>query len=161
MSSLLRKALLVLVAGLFPLGAGGVAFADEGEADLGHHGQVVYQAGRLVMELRTWNHGPVSLDSGAVRVSFSAPVEGKIPRECVRRAPTVLVCETGALRAGAASARRLGFDLRVSGSPVEVVVEVRTVRMGSAQPGLTTRDLNPGNDRRRVLAPDTGDAYYF
>ncbi|MGW7411539.1 hypothetical protein [Streptomyces sp. NPDC054863] len=161
MSSLLRKGLLVLVAGLLPLGVGGVALAEEGEADLGHHGQVVYQGGRLAMQLRTWNHGPVSLDSGAVRVSFSAPVKGRIPRACVRRAPAVLVCETGALRAGAAGARRIGFDLRVSGAPVEVVVEVRTVRMGPAETSLATRDLNPANDRVRVLAPDTGDVYYF
>ncbi|MFJ6696212.1 hypothetical protein ACIQM4_09075 [Streptomyces sp. NPDC091272] len=185
MSSLLRKGLFVLVvAGLLPLvplGAGGTAFAGPtgnafgggarsaalvGEADLAHHGQVVYGHGRLAMQLRTWNHGPQDLTSGAVRVSFSAPVEladGKLPRGCARSAPAALVCETGPLRAGSLTARTLGFDLRVGRAPDEVVVEVRTERMAVAEQGVRgpAQDLNPGNDRQRVVAPDTGDVYYF
>ncbi|WP_433546277.1 hypothetical protein ACQPZG_15065 [Streptomyces sp. CA-294286] len=159
MTSLLRKGLLVLVAVLLcPVG---VAFADDGEADLGHHGYVVYEGGRLTMQLRSWNHGPDSLASGAVRVSFSAPVEGRFPRGRVRTGPAAVVCETGELRAGAAGGRVLDFGLRVKGAPAEVVVEVRTVRTGSAEPGMRVRDANPGNDRQRVLAPATGDVYYF
>jgi hypothetical protein len=159
MSSLLRKGLLALGAvALLPAGA---AVAADAEADLGHHGHVVYQDGRLTMQLRSWNHGPAGLASAAVRVSFSAPVAGRIPADCRRTARTSLLCETGELRAGAAGGRVLDFDLRVAGAPAEAVVEVRTVRTGSAGSGGRTRDLNPENDRRRVLAPATGDVYYF
>lgn len=160
------KGLLVLLAaGLLPAGTAVAGPGPgDGEADLGHHGQVVYENGRLGMRLRTWNHGPGSLASGAVRVSFSAPVRpvgGELPGVCRRLAPAVLVCETGELRAGASRARTLALDLTVAGAPAEVVVEVRTQRMGATELNLGTRDLNPGNDRRRVLAPATGDVYYF
>ncbi|MCX5205025.1 hypothetical protein OG897_26655 [Streptomyces sp. NBC_00237] len=165
MTTVLRMGFLVfgIASGLL---SGGVAAADgreaDGrEADLGHHGQAVYEGGRLDVRLRTWNHGPVSLDSAAVRVSFSVPVTGTLPPACIRQAPSALVCETGALPAGSVGARPLALALRVGGAPDEVVVEVRTVRMGAADVSSGTRDLNPDNDRRRVLALDTGDPYYF
>ncbi|MFB9522364.1 hypothetical protein [Streptomyces cremeus] len=143
-----------------PADADGSANADADEVDLAHHGRVVYQRGQLTVHLRTWNHGPSSLDSATVRLSFSAPVTGKLPGTCARQAPAVLHCETGALRAGAAASRGLDLALRVPGAPDEVWVDVRTTRLGqSAAP--TTRDLNPANDHQRVLALATGDPYYF
>ncbi|MFI5807863.1 hypothetical protein [Streptomyces sp. NPDC051561] len=157
---LLRVGLLVLL--VVGVAVPGAAAAEEPETDLGHHGEVVYEkGGRLALRMRTWNHGPVSLDSAAVRVSFSAPVEGSFPAACRRAGAAVLVCETGALRAGAVSPRPLSFDLRVAGTPAETVVEVRTVRLGAGEVRPVTRDLNPDNDRQRVLAPATGDTYYF
>lgn len=167
MSSHARRALLALVAGAVSLGAfagtaTGRPISDEPEADLAHHGRIVYaEDGRLTMRLRTWNHGPVSLDSAAVRVSFSAPVHGELPPECRRSGTSVLVCETGPLRAGSMNPHPLDFTLRVTGTPAEALVEVRTVRMGSAELRPVTRDLNPSNDRQQILAPATGDTYYF
>ncbi|MFD3516610.1 hypothetical protein [Streptomyces sp. NPDC058657] len=135
---------------------------DEAEVDLAHHGSVVYtEDGRLTMRLHTWNHGPVSLESAAVRVSFSAPVQGRAPAACRRASSSALVCETGPLRAGSTRSRTLDLGLRVAGAPAEVLAEVRTVRLGSVGIRPVSRDLNPANDSLRVLAPATGDTYYF
>ncbi|CAM5248897.1 hypothetical protein GCM10010329_08420 [Streptomyces spiroverticillatus] len=133
----------------------GRGVADEGEADLAHHGRVVYEDGRLALHLRTWNHGPASLAAGAVQLSFSTPVAGPLPGTCVRRAPAILLCETGPLRAGAPAPGSLELALRVPGAPDELWLDIQTARPG------TTRDLNPANDHQRVLALATGDPYYF
>ncbi|MFF0746484.1 hypothetical protein ACFYVL_39430 [Streptomyces sp. NPDC004111] len=177
MSSQLRKGLPALALALVPLTPLTATAAptqppplhtptplsSEGpEADLAHHGRIVYtEDGRLTVRLRTWNHGPVSLDSAAVRVSFSHPVVGGLPDTCRRSGAAVVVCETGPLRAGSTTPHPLDLTLRVPGSPAETVMDIRTVRMGSAELRPVTRDLNPDNDRQRVLAPATGDPYYF
>ncbi|MFJ2744480.1 hypothetical protein ACIO3O_33055 [Streptomyces sp. NPDC087440] len=149
--------LLALLLTAATLSATGPASASSGvESDLAHHGRVVYEDdGRLDLHLRTWNHGPASLASGTVQLTFSTAVTGPLPTACARRTPTVLLCETGPLRAGTPSPTPLHLTLRVPNTPDELWLDIQTARP------TATRDLNPANDHQHVLALSTGDPYYF
>ncbi|MCX4583617.1 hypothetical protein [Streptomyces sp. NBC_01481] len=135
-------------------GADGLAIAPE--ADVAHHGHVSLTSGRLGVSLVSENHGPASLADATVRVSFSVPMAGAqvLPARCLWGGDRVVLCATGALRAGG-TGRRITLDLRTVGTPAEVVVGVGTQWNGGAT------DRNPDNNEHRVLTPATGDLYAF
>ncbi len=136
------------------VGAGGRSIAPE--ADMAHHGHVSLTNGRLAVSLVTENLGPANLTNSTVRLTFSVrPVGARaLPAGCLWSADHVVMCATGALRAGG-TGRHFVFDLRTAGAPDEVVVNVATQWSGGAT------DRNPRNNDHRVLTPATGDPYVF
>ncbi|MGW2562864.1 hypothetical protein ACWCXB_27160 [Streptomyces sp. NPDC001514] len=128
------------------------------EADVAHHGHVSLWDGRIGVWLDSGNHGPAQVADATVRLSFSGPVSvtsgGQLPPACLWGGDRVILCRTGALRAGR-TGNGVALDLRAAGSPVEVVVDVATVWNGGAV------DRNHANDEHTVLVPATGDGYIF
>ncbi|WHM37303.1 hypothetical protein [Streptomyces sp. BPTC-684] len=141
------------------LGAGGAPVAPPvpgAEADLAYHGHVSLWAGRVGVWVEPSNHGPAAVPDTTVRLRFSAPLAGaeQLPPGCLRGSPETVLCSTGAMRAAGAG-RPIALDLRVAGSPAEVVVNINTSWSGGAG------DRNPDNNTHRVLAPATGDKYAY
>lgn len=126
------------------------------EADVAHHGHVSLWGGRLVLRLSTGNHGPSDLSGATARLAFSEPlaVGQKLPAACVWGGNQVVYCQAGPLRADGRDSEFL-LDLRTLGDPAEVSVDIATVWNGGAD------DLNPDNDKHRVLVPATGDLYMY
>ncbi|GGP79143.1 hypothetical protein GCM10010278_66940 [Streptomyces melanogenes] len=140
-------------------GAGGATVAPAApgaEADLAYHGHVSLWAGRVGVWVEPSNHGPAAVPDATVRLRFSAPLDGteSLPPGCLRGSPETVLCSTGEMRAAGAG-RPIALDLRVAGSPAEVVVNINTSWSGGAG------DRNPGNNTHRVLAPATGDKYAY
>lgn len=138
------------------LGATGAPAAPGAEADLAYHGHVSLWAGRVGVWVEPSNHGPAAVPDATVRLRFSAPLDGieQLPPGCLRGSPETVLCSTGEMRAAGAG-RPIALDLRVAGSPAEVVVNINTSWSGGAG------DRNPGNNTHRVLAPATGDKYAY
>ncbi|MEH0424118.1 hypothetical protein [Streptomyces sp. B21-083] len=140
------------------VGGGGSAGADSGgpEADLAYHGVVSLDHGRIDLRVTPRNHGPSAVADATVRLTWSAPLAARqqLPDGCARLGVRVVVCRTGALAADGVG-ERIGLRLRLLGAPSEVTLDIGTVWNG----GVVDRDR--GNDQRRVLVLDTGDAYYF
>ncbi|MFD9793879.1 hypothetical protein ACFWXK_23370 [Streptomyces sp. NPDC059070] len=134
----------------------GPASAAAGEADLAFHGHVSLWAGRVGVWVEPSNHGPGAVPDATVRLRFSVPLAGAepLPPGCLRGSPDTVLCSTGAMRAAGAG-RPFALDLRVAGSPAEVVVNIGTAWSGGAG------DRNPDNNTHRVLAPATGDKYAY
>ncbi|MEN8655836.1 hypothetical protein ABCR94_36000 [Streptomyces sp. 21So2-11] len=140
--------------------AGGAGIAPE--ADVAYHGHVMVREGRLGVRLVVANHGPSGVADATVRLRFSVPLAGAqvLPSGCLRAGPDEVLCGAGELRAGAGTGRSLkgrGLDLalRVAVHTVEVTVRIDTAWNGGAS------DRNPQNNEHRVLAPATGDRYFF
>lgn len=161
----MRKGVLgVALAAAVVMGTGAGAGASTGavgpvfgpEADLAHHGHVSLWDGRIGVWLVSENHGPSDLSQATVRLAFSEPMAGGqvLPEACLWSSDRVVSCRTGELRA-VGGAGRLVLDLRASGLPDELTVDITTVW----RDGVT--DRNPGNDRHRVLVFATGDPYVF
>lgn len=158
----MRKALLgVALMSSVVAGVSGTARADGStvagpEADLAHHGYATLWEGRLGLRVFSRNHGSSDVSQATVRFAFSvAPAAGQeLPPACLRGGERVVVCRTGELRA-AGPVGELAFELRTSGSPEEVTVEIDT----AWSDGVT--DPDPENDHHRVLVLATGDAYVF
>ncbi|WP_351234493.1 hypothetical protein [Streptomyces sp. NPDC002133] len=138
-------------------GAAGVR-VPAAEADLAHHGHASLWAGRIGVWLESDNHGPAQVADATVRLSFSVPVSvtggGPLPPVCLWGGDRVILCRTGALRAGGAG-HGIALDLLAAGSPTEVVVGVATAWSDGAI------DQNHANDQHTVLVPATGDGYVF
>ncbi|WP_158827923.1 hypothetical protein [Streptomyces sp. NRRL S-118] len=132
--------------------AGGVA----PEADVAHHGHASLDGDRLDLLLASRNHGPSSLGTATVRLSFSVPVAGgpPLPAHCLWDSDREVLCSTGSLRADG-PARETVFGLRTTGVPHEVTIRVATEWNGGAS------DRNPENNQHHVLVPATGDPYVF
>ncbi|MFD9488532.1 hypothetical protein ACFWBX_32120 [Streptomyces sp. NPDC059991] len=132
------------------------AVAPAAEADLAYHGHVSLWGGRVGVWVEPSNHGPAAVPDATVRLRFSAPLSGaeQLPPGCLRGSPETVLCSTGAMRAAGAG-REIALDLRVAGSPAEVVVNINTSWSGGAG------DRNPDNNTHRVLAPATGDKYAY
>ncbi|MEU4352467.1 hypothetical protein [Streptomyces sp. NPDC023838] len=130
--------------------------APAADADLAYHGHVSLWDGRVGVWVEPSNHGPDAVPDATVRLRFSAPLAGteQLPPECLRGSPETVLCSTGAMRA-AGTGRPIALDLRVAGSPAEVVVNINTSWSGGAG------DRNPDNNTHRVLAPATGDKYAY
>nr|WP_188276609.1 hypothetical protein [Streptomyces sp. CBMA152] len=126
------------------------------EADLAYHGHVSFWNGRVGVWVEPSNHGPGAVPDATVRLRFSVPLAGveELPPGCLRGSPETVFCSTGPMRAAGAG-RPFALDLRVAGSPAEVVVNISTSWSGGA------RDRNPNNNTHRVLAPATGDKYAY
>ncbi|MGW1888435.1 hypothetical protein [Streptomyces sp. NPDC001970] len=128
------------------------------EADVAHHGHASLWAGRIGVWLESDNHGPAQVADATVRLSFSVPVSvtggGPLPPVCLWGGDRVILCRTGALRAGGAG-NGIALDLLAAGSPTEVVVSVATAWSDGAI------DQNHANDEHTVLVPATGDGYVF
>ncbi|MGW0776924.1 hypothetical protein ACWD01_25450 [Streptomyces sp. NPDC002835] len=164
--SVMRRALPAGAAAVLLLTGSGAASAGGGggegggaavpESDVAHHGHVSLSDGRLRVSLTTRNHGPSDVQDVTVRLSLSAAPAGtpRLPRECLRVGERDVLCAMGPLRADGLGSR-VRLDLRVAGSPQEVVVRVGTVWNGGAS------DRNPENNEHQVLAPATGDRYVF
>ncbi|MFD3337310.1 hypothetical protein ACFWV1_32440 [Streptomyces sp. NPDC058700] len=137
-------------------GAGAVSPVVGPEADIAHHGHVSLWGGRIGVWLISENHGPSDLSQATVRLAFSEPMAGGqvLPEACLWSSDRVVSCRTGELRA-VGGAGRLMLDLRASGLPDELTVDITTVW----RDGVT--DRNPGNDRHRVMVFATGDPYVF
>ncbi|OAR26563.1 hypothetical protein A8W25_12690 [Streptomyces sp. ERV7] len=136
---------------------GVVAQAPAGaEADLAYHGHVSLWSGRVGVWVEPSNHGPAAVPDATVRLRFSTPLAGteQLPPGCLRGSPETVLCSTGAMRAAGAG-RQIALDLRVAGSPAEVVVNINTSWSGGVG------DRNPDNNTHRVLAPATGDKYAY
>lgn len=132
------------------------AVAPASEADLAYHGHISLWDGRVGVWVEPSNHGPAAVPDATVRLRFSAPLSGaeQLPPGCLRGSPETVLCSTGAMRAAGAG-RAFALDLRVAGSPAEVVVNINTSWSGGAG------DRNPDNNTHRVLAPATGDKYAY
>lgn len=130
--------------------------ASGAEADLSYHGHVSLWAGRVGVWVEPSNHGPAAVPDATVRLRFSVPLTGaeELPPGCLHGSPDTVLCSTGAMRA-AGEGRPIALDLRVAGSPVEVVVNINTSWSGGVG------DRNPDNNTHRVLAPATGDKYAY
>ncbi|MFI9584843.1 hypothetical protein ACIHCQ_24040 [Streptomyces sp. NPDC052236] len=147
-------AVVMVVASGVSADAGGRVIAPE--ADMAHHGHASLTNGRLGVSLVTENLGPANLRNATVRLTLSVRPAGAqaLPAGCLWSADQVIMCATGALRAGG-TGRHFVLDLRTVGAPDEVVVNVATQWNGGAG------DRNPRNNEHRVLTPATGDPYVF
>ncbi|MDJ0465608.1 hypothetical protein [Streptomyces sp. H27-C3] len=134
-------------------GGGGIA----PEADVAYHGHVTVREGRLGVWLVVANHGPSGVADATVRLRFSVPLAGAqaLPSGCLRTGPDEVLCGAGMLRAGGGAGRGLDLALRVPVRTVEVTARIDTAWNGGAS------DRNPQNNEHRVLAPATGDRYFF
>ncbi|MFE7774431.1 hypothetical protein ACFU5O_11090 [Streptomyces sp. NPDC057445] len=126
------------------------------EADVAHHGYVSLWDGRVAVWLESDNHGPSPVSDATVRLIFSVPPTGggPLPSACLWGGDRVVLCRTGALRAGS-TGKGIMLDLRVAGRPSEIVMDVATAWNGGAV------DINHANDEHAVLVPATGDGYVF
>ncbi|HET6858845.1 MAG TPA: hypothetical protein VFH94_17360 [Streptomyces sp.] len=138
-------------------GAGGAP-----EADVAYHGHVVMREGRIGVRLVVANHGPAGVAGATVRLRFSVPLAAaqSLPAGCLRAGFDEVLCGAGELRAGAGTGRtlkgrELDVGLRVPDRTVEVTVRIDTAWNGGAS------DRHPQNNEHRVLAPATGDRYFF
>ncbi|MFF1452571.1 hypothetical protein ACFVYF_31230 [Streptomyces sp. NPDC058274] len=153
------------------VGAGGVLLAVAGgsaaagaaaapEADLAYHGYVAMEGGRVDVRMTPRNHGPADVTDATVRLRWSAPLADRqeLPEGCARAGARAVLCRTGALAADDVGAE-IRLRVRLAGAgvrvPAEVTLVIDTVWSGGAV------DRNHQNDRRQVLALDTGDAYAF
>ncbi|MGW6567889.1 hypothetical protein [Streptomyces sp. NPDC054975] len=155
--SALRKGLLgAVLAAVLVVGTGAGARAVGAEADLAHHGHLSLWEGRVGVWLVSENHGPSDVVQATVRLAFSEPMAGgqELPPSCLWGSDRVVVCRTGELRA-AGAVEELALDLRTAASPDEVTVDISTIWTDG------TADVNPRNDRHRVLVLATGDPYVF
>ncbi|MET9799157.1 hypothetical protein [Streptomyces sp. NPDC006368] len=144
-------------AGVGDAGVGDAGFAlIAPEADVAHHGHAFLSGDRLGVLLVTQNHGPSSLETVTVRLSFSVPpaVGTALPSHCLWGGEREVLCSAGPLRADGPG-RETTFQLRLAGAPVEVTVRVATAWNGGAT------DRNPENDDHQVVVPATADAYAF
>lgn len=138
-------------------GAAAPAVAAPSEADLAYHGVVAMTAGQVDVLLTPQNHGPADVLDATVRLRWSRPLaqHQRLPEGCARYNAATVLCDTGPLAAGSAGRQ---IHLRVGladASADEVRLQIDTLWDGGAA------DREPRNDRRRVLALDTGDEYSF
>ncbi|MEV6550852.1 hypothetical protein AB0M57_19400 [Streptomyces sp. NPDC051597] len=130
--------------------------ASGAEADISYHGHISLWSGRVGVWVEPSNHGPTAVPDATLRLRFSSPLAGAepLPPGCLRGSTETVLCSTGAMRAAGAG-RPIALDLRIAGSPAEVVVNINTSWSGGVG------DRNPGNNTHRVLAPATGDKYAY
>ncbi|WP_434594534.1 hypothetical protein [Streptomyces sp. A5-4] len=152
---------VVAVVGVAGVSSGAGARAGVGgiapEADVAYHGHVTVREGRLGVRLVVANHGPSGVPGATVRLRFSVPPTGAqaLPPGCLRAGVDEVLCGAGVLRVGAGAGRGLDLALRVPVHAAEVTVRIDTAWNGGAS------DRNPQNNEHRVLAPATGDRYFF
>ncbi|TPQ20390.1 hypothetical protein [Streptomyces sporangiiformans] len=141
---------------LLAVGAVSPAVALAPEADLAYHGSVSMAGGQVAVRLVPQNHGPSDVPDATVRLRWSVPLADRqrLPLRCARSGVRTVLCRTGELPADWRG-ERIDVRVRLDGAPSEVTVEIDTVWSGGFVDG------NRENDRRRVLALDTGDAYAF
>ncbi|MGW0825000.1 hypothetical protein [Streptomyces sp. NPDC002845] len=133
------------------------ATAAAPEADLAYHGRISLSAGHIVVRLTPGNHGPTPVTDATVRLHWSAPLADRqhLPEACARAGARTVACGTGELPADGLG-REIRLRVRLKGTPSEVEMEISTLWSSG-----DSVDRNRQNDRRRVLALDTGDAYVF
>ncbi|GGN85301.1 hypothetical protein GCM10011579_076140 [Streptomyces albiflavescens] len=151
------RVLCVVGSGAFLLGGtASPGFAVSPEADLAYHGYVSVAAGSVDVRFTPQNHGPTAVSDATVRLRWSVPLAAaqRLPEQCARAGERAVVCRTGALAADGLG-EEIGVTVRLVGVPSEVTLQIDTVWSGGAV------DRNHANDRQRVLALETGDAYVF
>ncbi|MFE7838482.1 hypothetical protein ACFU53_21215 [Streptomyces sp. NPDC057474] len=143
-----------LLVGIAPPAA---ASAPPSEDGLAYHGSVAMTAGRVDVHLTPRNHGPHPVTAATLRLRWSAPLTDRqeLPPSCARSGTRALICETGPLPADAPG-DALALHVRLQGTPSEVVLQLDTIWRSD-----TPADRHHPDDPQRVLALDTGDAYFF
>ncbi|NBE56360.1 hypothetical protein GUY60_34005 [Streptomyces sp. YC537] len=134
----------------------GQAGAGVPEVDLAYHGRAELTPGRLGVRLTPENHGPSDVSEATVRLRYSVPLTTgqRLPDACLRADQQVVLCRTGALRAGSRG-KEIPVEVKLRGRPSEATVRIDTHWNGNAT------DHNPTNDHHTVLVLQTGDAYSF
>jgi hypothetical protein len=154
MPGALGAALVVTVAPLTHAPASALA----PDTRLAYHGSVAMTAGIVDVRLTPHNRGPRPVTAATVRLRWSAPLTDRqrLPDGCARAGARTVICGTGPLAADATGAE-IALRVRLRGAPAEVHLDIDTAWRGD---GPADR-RHHHEDRLRVLALDTGDAYAF